>query len=39
MRVYLDFADWWVGLYRGPNHFYVCPVPCLVIRWARRPRP
>lgn len=35
MKVYIDTADWWVGLYRGPNHYYVCPVPCLVIRWPR----
>jgi hypothetical protein len=35
MRVYIDTADWWVGLYRGPNHYYVCLLPCVVIRWAR----
>lgn len=36
MRVYIDTRDWWVGYYRGPNHHYVCPVPCVVIRWPRR---
>ena len=36
MKVYIDAADWWVGLYRGPNHYYVCLLPCVVIRWARR---
>lgn len=32
MKVYLDWNDWWVGLYRGKEHWYLCPVPCLVIR-------
>jgi hypothetical protein len=36
MRVYLDFNDWWVGVYRGPNHWYLCPLPCVVVRWRRR---
>jgi hypothetical protein len=35
-RVYFDFRDWWIGYYRGPNHHYVCPLPCLVVRWPRR---
>ena len=35
MSVYVDWHDWWVGWYRGPNHHYVCLLPCLVIRWAR----
>lgn len=37
LRIYLDFADWWIGYYRGPNHHYVCLLPCLVIRWSRQP--
>lgn len=36
MSVYFDFADWWVGLYIGPNHLYICPIPTLVIRVKRR---
>jgi hypothetical protein len=36
MRVYIEPRDWWVGYYRGGTHHYVCPLPCLVIRWARR---
>jgi hypothetical protein len=36
VKVYLDFHDWWVGYYRGGRHHYVCPLPCVVIRWARR---
>jgi hypothetical protein len=36
MKIYLDFADWWVGVYIGPNHVYVCPLPTLVFRFDRR---
>ena len=35
MKVYGDTADWWIGLYIGPNHYYLCPLPCVVIRWDR----
>jgi hypothetical protein len=38
VKVYIDWADWWIGLYRGPHHLYICPVPCLVIRIRRRGR-
>lgn len=34
--IYLDFNDWWIGYYRGPNHHYFCPLPTLVIRVPRR---
>lgn len=36
LRVYLDWRDWWIGYYRAENYHYVCPLPCLVVRWARR---
>jgi hypothetical protein len=36
LKVYVDWNDWWVGLYRGPNHLYFCPVPCLVVRVRKR---
>lgn len=36
VKVYIEPADWWIGYYRGSNHHYVCPLPCLVIRWPRR---
>lgn len=36
MSVYIDTNDWWIGAYRGPNHWYICVVPCVVIRWSRR---
>lgn len=35
MSVYFDFRDWWVGLYIGPNHYYICQIPTLVIRVSR----
>lgn len=35
-RVYIDWRDWWIGYYRGPADHYVCPLPCLVVRWPRR---
>jgi len=35
VKVYIDCNDWWIGYYRGPNHHYVCPLPCIVIRWNR----
>ena len=34
--IYRDTADWWVGLYRGPHHLYVCPVPTVVIKIRRK---
>lgn len=36
VKVYIDRRDWWIGYYRGDTHHYVCPLPTLVIRWARR---
>lgn len=35
VKMYLDRNDWWVGYYRGDTHHHVCPLPTLVIRWAR----
>lgn len=34
----LDFRDWRIGVCLGDEHVYVCPLPCLVIRVARRQR-
>ena len=36
MTVYMDRNDWWIGYYRGPNHHYICPLPCVVIRFNRK---
>jgi len=36
VSIYIDFRDWWVGYYRAPDYHYVCLLPCVVIRWARR---
>jgi hypothetical protein len=35
VKVYWDFSDWWVGLYIGPNHLYMCFIPTLVVRVRR----
>lgn len=35
LSLYIDTNDWWVGIYRGPNHWYMCLVPMIVIRWKR----
>lgn len=34
--IYVEPRDWWIGYYRGDTHNYVCPLPCVVIRWRRR---
>jgi len=39
VKVYIDWDDWWIGVYRGPRHVYICPVPCVVIRIDRRRSP
>lgn len=31
----IDWHDWWIGTYISPEHVYVCPLPCLVIRVSR----
>jgi hypothetical protein len=38
MQVYLEPRDLWVGAYVAPDAIYVCPLPLLVFRWARRRR-
>ena len=35
LDVYVDTADWWVGVYLGPTAIFICPLPCLVVRWQR----
>jgi hypothetical protein len=25
MKIYTDWNDWWIGLYRGPHHRYASP--------------
>lgn len=36
MKVYLEPRDVWVGYFRGDDHHYVCPLPCVVVRWRRK---
>jgi hypothetical protein len=35
LSLYLEPRDAWVGLYVAPGAFYVCPLPFVVLRWAR----
>lgn len=35
LQVYAEPRDWWVGVYVAPAAVYVCPLPCLVLRWSR----
>jgi hypothetical protein len=35
LRIYLEPRDLWIGVYIADDHIYVCPLPCLVIRWRR----
>jgi hypothetical protein len=36
LRVYIERRDAWVGVYVARHAVYVCPLPFLVFRWARR---
>jgi len=36
MKIYIDTRYWWVGWYRGPEHHYICLLPCIVIRADRK---
>jgi hypothetical protein len=38
MKIYIDRADLWIGVYTGPLHIYVCPLPCIVLRFDRSRR-
>lgn len=38
LEVHLDTRDLWVGVFVDTNAVYVCPVPCLVLRFRRGPR-
>jgi hypothetical protein len=35
LRVYFEPRDVWVGAYVAKGAVYVCPLPCVVIRWQR----
>ena len=39
VHVFVEPRDVWIGYYRGDTHHYLCPLPCLVIRWRRSPEP
>lgn len=35
LSIYFEPRDVWVGLYVHPYALYVCPLPCIVIKWER----
>lgn len=35
VQLYIEPRDVWVGAYVGRGAIYLCPLPCLVIRWQR----
>jgi hypothetical protein len=37
LSVYLEPRDAWIGLYRGDEALFWCPVPFLVVRWSGDP--
>lgn len=34
--VELDRNDLWIGVYISPMAVYLCPLPCVVLKWRRR---
>lgn len=36
LQVYLEPRDVWIGAYVAPLALFVCPAPCVVLRFARR---
>lgn len=37
LSLVLEPRDLWVGVYVAPGAVYVCLVPCLPLKWERRP--
>ena len=35
LQVYLEPRDLWIGAYLAEHALYLCPLPCLVLRWTR----
>ncbi len=38
IKIYFEPRDLWVGVYLARPHVFICPLPCLVIRWTGRVR-
>jgi len=36
LSVRINLRDWWVGVFIAKTHIYVCPLPCVVLRWTRK---
>jgi hypothetical protein len=30
--VYVEWRDWWIGVFLDDDATYVCPLPCLVVK-------
>ncbi|MFG2001743.1 hypothetical protein ACGFNU_21585 [Spirillospora sp. NPDC048911] len=39
LSLYLEPRDIWVGVYVAETAVYVCPLPLLVLKWDRSPKP
>jgi hypothetical protein len=39
VQLYIEPRDIWMGVYVGPKAVFICPVPLVVIRIARRAQP
>jgi hypothetical protein len=37
--VIFEPRDFWLGVFVSPRAVFVCLVPCLAVKWERRPRP
>jgi hypothetical protein len=38
VKVYVDWRDWWVGVYFGDRGTYICLIPTVVVLFERRNR-
>lgn len=38
-KIYLEWRDIWIGAYIASDAVYVCPLPCVVLRFRRKPKP
>ncbi len=38
VQLYLEPRDLWIGVFVDPEVLYVCPLPCVVVRWTRKTR-
>lgn len=36
LRIQFRWYDLWVGVFIGPTDIFVCPIPCVALRWRRK---